>query len=101
MARHLYTLIYSMFLPLIIARLWWRGRANPGYRQRVAERFGYIPHRPQPNGLWVHAVSVGETLAVAPFIKRFMEQNPGTPVIMTSTTPTGSEQVKRLFGARV
>lgn len=101
MARHVYSLIYSLFLPLIIARLWWRGRANPGYRQRVAERFGYIPHRPQPGGLWVHAVSVGETLAVAPFVRRFMDQNPDTPVIMTSTTPTGSEQVKRIFGERV
>jgi 3-deoxy-D-manno-octulosonic-acid transferase len=30
-----------------------------------------------------------------------MEQNPNTPVIITSTTPTGSEQVKRIFGERV
>lgn len=101
MARHLYTLIYSLFLPIIIARLWWRGRANPGYRQRVAERFGFLPHRPRPGGLWVHAVSVGETLAAAQFVKQFMEQNPNTPVIITSTTPTGSEQVKRIFGERV
>ncbi|KZY97024.1 hypothetical protein A3746_09705 [Oleibacter sp. HI0075] len=101
MARHLYTLIYSLFLPIIIARLWWRGRANPGYRQRVAERFGFLPHRPRPGGLWVHAVSVGETLAAAQFVKQFMGQNPNTPVIITSTTPTGSEQVKRIFGERV
>lgn len=101
MARHLYTLIYSLFLPIIVARLWWRGRANPGYRQRVAERFGFLPHRPRPGGLWVHAVSVGETLAAAQFVKQFMEQNPSTPVIITSTTPTGSEQVKRIFGERV
>ena len=101
MARHIYTLIYSLFLPLIVARLWWRGRANPGYRQRVAERFGFLPHRPRPGGLWVHAVSVGETLAAAQFVKQFMEQNPNTPVIITSTTPTGSEQVKRIFGERV
>ncbi|SIS54724.1 3-deoxy-D-manno-octulosonic-acid transferase [Thalassolituus maritimus] len=101
MARHLYTLIYSLFLPIIVARLWWRGRANPGYRQRVAERFGFLPHRPRPGGLWVHAVSVGETLAAAQFVKQFMVQNPDTPVIITSTTPTGSEQVKRIFGERV
>lgn len=101
MARHIYTLIYSLSLPLIVARLWWRGRANPGYRQRVSERFGFLPHRPRPGGLWVHAVSVGETLAAAQFVKQFMEQNPNTPVIITSTTPTGSEQVKRIFGERV
>ena len=49
----------------------------------------------------MHAVSVGETLAAAQFVKQFMEQNPNTPVIITSTTPTGSEQVKRIFGERV
>ncbi|MEC7546060.1 MAG: lipid IV(A) 3-deoxy-D-manno-octulosonic acid transferase [Pseudomonadota bacterium] len=101
MARHLYTLIYSLFLPIIIARLWWRGRTNPSYRQRIAERFGFLPHQPRPGGLWVHAVSVGETLAAAQFVKQFMVQNPDTPVIITSTTPTGSEQVKRIFGERV
>lgn len=100
-ARFLYTLIYTLLLPVFVARLWWRGRANPGYRQRVSERFGYLPHHPQKGGLWIHAVSVGETLAAEPFVKRFMDEHPDTPVIITSTTPTGSEQVKRLFGERV
>jgi 3-deoxy-D-manno-octulosonic-acid transferase len=100
-ARFFYTLIYSLLLPVFVARLWWRGRANPGYRQRISERFGYIPHHPQKGGLWIHAVSVGETLAAAPFVKRYMTEHPGTPIIITSTTPTGSEQVKRLFGERV
>lgn len=101
MARLIYTLIYCLILPVIVIRLWWRGRSNPGYRQRIAERFGFLPHRPRSGGLWVHAVSVGETLAAAPLVKQFMAQNPDTPVIITSTTPTGSEQVKRLFGERV
>lgn len=101
MARKFYTLLYVLLLPFIIARLWWRGRANPAYRHRIAERFGYIPHHPQPHGLWVHAVSVGETLAAAPMVKAYMERHPGVPVTITTTTPTGSEQVKRLFGARV
>jgi 3-deoxy-D-manno-octulosonic-acid transferase len=100
-ARSFYTLIYSLLLPVFVARLWWRGRVNPGYRHRISERFGYIPHHPQKGGLWIHAVSVGETLAAAPFVKRYMAEHPGTPIIITSTTPTGSEQVKRLFGERV
>ena len=85
----------------MVARLWWRGRLNPGYRQRWRERFGFLPHRPAANGLWVHAVSVGETLAAAPWIKAFQQRHPNVPVIVTTTTPTGSEQVKRLFGDRV
>jgi 3-deoxy-D-manno-octulosonic-acid transferase len=96
-ARFFYTLIYSLFIPLIVARLWWRGRLNPGYRQRIAERFGLI-HGARANGLWVHAVSVGETLAAAPFIDDFRKRYPDLPVTVTTTTPTGSDQVRRLFG---
>lgn len=101
MARFFYTLLYTGLLPVFVARLWWRGRLNPGYRQRIAERFGRLPHRPAANGLWVHAVSVGETLAAAPYIKAMQQQYPDLPIIVTTTTPTGSEQVKRLFGERV
>jgi len=68
-ARILYTLLFTLLLPVFVARLWWRGRKNPGYRRRIGERFGRLPHAPRPNGLWVHAVSVGETLAAAPFCK--------------------------------
>ncbi len=101
MARTLYTIVYTCLLPVMLARLWWRGRLNPGYRLRWRERFGFLPHRPVANGLWVHAVSVGETLAAAPWIKEFQQRHPSVPIIVTTTTPTGSEQVKRLFGDRV
>lgn len=101
MARFFYTLLYAVLLPVFIARLWWRGRVNPGYRQRIGERFGRLPHRPAPHGLWVHAVSVGETLAAAPYVKALQQRFPDLPVIVTTTTPTGSEQVQRLFGGGV
>tara|TARA_B100001109_G_scaffold29807_1_gene23193 strand:- start:15394 stop:16713 length:1320 start_codon:yes stop_codon:yes gene_type:complete len=100
-ARILYTLLFTLLLPLFVARLWWRGRRNPGYRRRISERFGRLPHAPRPNGLWVHAVSVGETLAAAPFVKAFQQRHPDVAVIVTTTTPTGSEQVQRLFGHSV
>ena len=101
MARFFYTVLYALLLPLFIARLWWRGRVNPGYRQRIRERFGWLPHRPAAHGVWVHAVSVGEALAAAPYIKAMQQRYPDIPVIVTTTTPTGSEQVKRLFGSSV
>lgn len=101
MARALYTLVYFLLLPALIIRLWWRGRLNPGYRQRIRERFGLLPHRPPAGGIWVHAVSVGETLAAEPLIRALQQRYPHRPIIMTTTTPTGSEQVKRLFGERV
>lgn len=101
MARFFYTLLYAVLLPVFVARLWWRGRQNPGYRQRISERFGILPHRPAAHGLWVHAVSVGETLAAAPYVKAVQQRYPDLPIIVTTTTPTGSEQVLRLFGGGV
>jgi 3-deoxy-D-manno-octulosonic-acid transferase len=38
--RALYTALLRIALPLVLARLWWRGRREPGYRSAVAERFG-------------------------------------------------------------
>lgn len=101
MARFFYSVLYACLLPVLVLRLWWRGRLNPGYRQRLRERFGLLPHRPPANGLWIHAVSVGETLAAAPLVKSFQSRHPNVPVIVTTTTPTGSAQVQRLFGAGV
>lgn len=38
--RLLYTLLLYAALPWFLARLWWRGRREPGYREAIAERFG-------------------------------------------------------------
>jgi len=38
--RALYTLFLRALLPLVLLRLWWRGRAEPLYREAVGERFG-------------------------------------------------------------
>ena len=46
-------------------------------------------------------MSVGETLAAVPMIERLLADYPDTPLLVTTTTPTGSERVKALFGDRV
>lgn len=99
--RSLYTLLLTLALPLLILRLVWRSRRTPAYRQRLAERFGRFPRPPQPTPIWIHAVSVGESLAIAPLVRRLLREQPELPICLTTTTPTGSEQVRRLFGDRV
>ena len=98
--RRLYSLVLMLLAPLVVARLWWRGRVAPGYRQRWGERFGYVP-RIENNPIWVHAVSVGETQAAAPLIEALLARYPQYPLLVTTTTPTGSERVRSLFGDRV
>jgi 3-deoxy-D-manno-octulosonic-acid transferase len=95
-----YTLLFYLLLPLVCLRLWWRGRRAPAYRQRWRERFGFgTPVLEQC--LWVHAVSVGETLAAQPLVNALLERYPGVPVLVTTMTPTGSERVRALWGERV
>ncbi len=101
MTRLLYTLLLSLLTPLALLRLWLRGKANPDYRLRWGERLGFVPELPQRQRLWVHAVSVGEAIAAAPLVRAWQATRPDWAVLVTTTTPTGSAQVRRLFGERV
>jgi 3-deoxy-D-manno-octulosonic-acid transferase len=81
-------------------RLWWKSWRQPGYWQRVGERFGHYPFQLE-KCLWIHAVSVGETLAAIPLIKALKSQYPQLPLLVTTMTPTGAERVKIIFGESV
>lgn len=97
--RHLYTLLLYLISPFILLRLYWKGRKLNTYRQRLRERFSIGPIVSPPVDVWLHAVSLGEVVAATPLIERFLEKN--MRVLVTTMTPTGSEQVARRFGARV
>lgn len=101
MARWFYTALFYLSLPLIVARLWWRGRRAPAYRQRIGERFGYFSQQISPAGIWVHAVSVGEVIAATPLVRALLQRHPNTAITITTMTPTGSERVQALFGETV
>ena len=102
--RVIYSVTMSVLTPLFLLRLWWRGRRAPAYRARIAERLGFYAGpglAPNANPIWVHAVSLGETLAARPLLERLLATYPDHPLVVTTSTPTGSEQVERLFGDRV
>ena len=105
--RWLYTALFYLLVPAIVLRLWWRSRRAPAYRRRIGERFGWFGEAcgvavpGQGDGIWVHAVSVGETIAAAPMIRRLQERYPSARIVVTTMTPTGSERVRALFGDSV
>lgn len=101
MNRHLYTLLFHLALPLILLRLLWRARRAPAYRQRIGERFAIGLPALKPGGIWVHAVSVGESIAAAPMIRELKARHPELPITVTCMTPTGSERIRALFGDSV
>ena len=101
MNRHLYTLLLHLALPLIALRLALRARKAPAYARRIGERFSLGLPAMKPGGIWVHAVSVGESIAAAPMIRALQARHPDLPVTVTCMTPTGSERIQALFGDSV
>jgi 3-deoxy-D-manno-octulosonic-acid transferase len=100
--RRLYGLLWWLALPALPLRLWWRARAEPGYRHAIAERFGrYVRPRPQGEVVWVHAVSLGETRAAAPLVERILREHPHATVLLTHMTATGRAAGAALAGERV
>jgi len=99
--RTLYTALLGLALPLVLARLWWRGRREPGYRDAVAERFGFYSTDTKAKLVWIHAVSVGEVRAAAPLVKALREMLPDHGVLLTCTTAAGRDTLKQLYGETV
>ena len=99
----LYRGILWLALPFVMLRLWWRGRRDPAYRPRWQERFGFYTGPQTQGAVWFHTVSAGETIAAAPSIRAMAvdDDNGPPPVLVTTMTPTGSEQVTALLGDAV
>ena len=101
MTRLLYGLAWAVLAPLAVVRLAWRARRQPGYLERLGERFGRYAPVPAGPRIWVHAVSVGETRAAAPLVEALARRYPGHRILVTHMTPTGRATGVELFGDRV
>ena len=115
--RFVYTLFFYLAIPFILLRLLWRSLRASAYAKRWAERFGFfssvvLNKSTVPNKstavkkatvkkiVWLHTVSVGEFIAALPLIKQ-LQANPGLQLVITTTTPTGSERVQTSLGNSV
>ncbi|MEX0963167.1 MAG: lipid IV(A) 3-deoxy-D-manno-octulosonic acid transferase [Pseudohongiellaceae bacterium] len=105
MHRIIYSVIFYLALPVILLRLLFRSLKAPAYRRRILERFALqaLPQEKFRDGLtvWIHAVSVGETVAAAPLVTEMRNLYPDARIVVTTMTPTGSDRVRSLFGEAV
>ena len=96
---------YSLFLyiisPAIFVHLWLRGQRASAYRKRWAERLGIYGKDLQAKTVVIHCASVGEIMAANPLIKQLMANYPQQKITITCNTPTGSEQIVKIFGDAV
>jgi 3-deoxy-D-manno-octulosonic-acid transferase len=86
-------LVYSMLLSvgtILMAPFYWWQKGRGQKRGYWAERFGSIPFQEASAGaIWVHAVSLGETLAVAGLVKEMQRMFPERKIYLSHITPAG------------
>jgi len=90
-----------LLLPYALVTLVWKALRYPAYWRRWPERFGFVRPIRDARVVWVHAVSVGEVRSAVGLIEAVAERLPRHRILVTTMTPTGSEQVAALFGDRV
>lgn len=98
--RNLYSSLFFLAIPVVLFRLLLRSRQQPAYRRRWKERLGLVQSPAKPC-IWVHTVSVGETIAAIPLITQLITAYPQYTIYITTTTPTGSTQVRKHFGTQI
>ncbi|MGH9602788.1 MAG: 3-deoxy-D-manno-octulosonic acid transferase [Terriglobales bacterium] len=100
--------LYSLALAaaLVLSAPWWllRMLRHHKYRDGLGERLGRVPQRlvagagGAARSIWVHAVSVGEVLAVSELIAELRRRFSGRRVVISTTTATGQALARERFG---
>jgi 3-deoxy-D-manno-octulosonic-acid transferase len=99
--RLLYIALLYLLVPLVLLRLLWRGLTLRDYWHRWNERFGFVAAPAQDVAVWVHAVSVGESLAALPLIHALIERHGKGRMRVMKRAPTGSARVSAALGDSV
>jgi 3-deoxy-D-manno-octulosonic-acid transferase len=90
----IYSLLFSLGVVLAAPYYLWRLRGKIISGAGWKERFGYLPEnfrQAQRSAIWVHAVSVGETLAVAGLVRALRQRYPERKIFLSQVTPAGRE----------
>jgi 3-deoxy-D-manno-octulosonic-acid transferase len=94
----LLALLLVVGMPFWLLQMAFRGK----YRAGLWERLGRVPQRilvaDKRPVIWIHAVSVGEVLAVAGLVAKLRENFPRHRVLVSTTTVTGQKLARERFG---
>ena len=98
--------LYSilLLLALVVSAPWWllEMLRHGKYRAGLGERLGKVPDRllnqVARTPIWIHAVSVGEVLAISRVIDELKTQLPAWRIVVSTTTDTGQKLARERFG---
>ena len=98
--------LYSvlLLLALVISTPWWllEMLRHGKYRAGLGERLGGVADRlvrdAVADTIWIHAVSVGEVLAISRVVEQLKGQLPGWRIVVSTTTDTGQKLARERFG---
>ena len=94
--RFAYSWLIRCAVPFAYGMLLWRGLADRGYWQGLAQRLGFGASLRTPC-LWLHAVSLGEMSAAAPVMRALRRRYPQLPLVVTTATPAGKARAEALL----
>lgn len=99
-------ILYSagLLLALLITLPYWLVKmlTTGKYRAGLSERLGMVPPRivrtPARGCIWIHAVSVGEVLAIGQLVEGLRVRYPQRRVLISTTTATGQKLARERYG---
>jgi len=95
----------ALMVALVVSAPWWlfRMATTHKYREGLRERLGWVRkgliRNEKPPLIWLHAVSVGEVLAVSRLVKELDAALPDYSIVVSTTTRTGQALARERFGA--
>jgi 3-deoxy-D-manno-octulosonic-acid transferase len=91
----LVTLAALVAAPWYLVRYGLRGLPSGYWRERLGSLPASFPGEDRGGAIWVHAVSVGETLAVGGLVAEVARRFPGRPIYLSHVTPAGRASGER------
>lgn len=99
--RYFYTVLFYIALPVVLLRLWVKNCKTHAALKFWHERLGIGLRPVSQHGIWIYAVSVGESTAAIPLIKGLQQYYPALPLTVSNETIGGADRIYQALGTRV
>ena len=97
----LFRILAHGLLPIAVPALWLQGRLRGKSRPPLSQRMAWRLPCPEPGGVWLQAVSVGEVELARRLVSELERRAPQLPLLVTATTATGLDLARRTLGQRL